>query len=39
VNKKQLDFAVFCVENVAEKLNLNDAEVYEMFTTKSNILD
>jgi len=39
MNKKQLDFAVFCVENVAEKLNLNGAEVYEMFATKSNILD
>ena len=28
MDKKRLDFAVFCIENVAEHLNLNGAEVY-----------
>jgi len=39
MTKKQLDFAVFCVENVAGKLGKNGAEVYEILSTKSTILD
>ena len=39
MDKKQLDFAVFCVENVAEHLNLTGAEVYALLAEKSNILD
>ena len=39
MTKKQLDFAVFCVENVAEKLDKNGAEIYELLSMKSQILD
>jgi len=39
MNRKQLDFAVFCIENVAENLNLNGAEIYHLLAVKSNILD
>ena len=39
MDKKRLDFAVFCIENVAEYLNLNGAEVYLLLTEKSKILD
>jgi len=37
VDKKELDFAVFCIESVAEHLNLDGAEVYNMLDGK--ILD
>ena len=39
MDKKRLDFAIFCVENVAEYLNLNGAEVYTLLSEKSKILD
>ena len=39
MDKKRLDFAVFCIENVAEHLNLNGAEVYLLLAEKSEILD
>ena len=39
MNKKELDFAVFCVENIAERLNLNGTNVYNMLTADSKILD
>jgi len=37
--RKQLEFAVFCVENVAEKLGTPGNEVYKLLTEKSDILD
>jgi len=39
MDKKRLDFVVFCIENVAEYLSLNGAEVYELLAEKSKILD
>ena len=39
MDKKELDFAVFCIENVAERLNLNGADVYNILAVKSSILD
>jgi len=39
MDKKRLDFAVFCIENVADYLNLNGAEVYLLLAEKSEILD
>jgi len=39
MTKKELDFAVFCIENVAEHLERNGAEVYKLLTTDSKILD
>jgi len=38
MDKKRIDFAVFCIENVAEYLNLNGAEVYLLLAEKSKIL-
>lgn len=37
-NSDELEFAVFCIENVAEKLGVNAAQVYRAFTEKSDIL-
>ena len=39
MTKNELDFAVFCVENVAEHLNANGADVYRLLTESSEILD
>ncbi len=39
VNKDELDFAVFCIENIAEYLNINAADVYRLLTDDSKILD
>jgi len=38
-SRKELEFAVFCIENIAEKLGKNGNEVYKMLTEKSDILD
>ena len=37
-NLKELEFAVFCVENVAAKLGVGAETVYKAFTEKSDIL-
>jgi hypothetical protein len=39
LTRKELEFAVFCIENVAEKLGKAGNEVYNMLTEKSDILD
>lgn len=36
---RELEFAVFCIENVAEKLGVEAERVYKAFTEKSNILN
>ena len=38
-NSNELEFAVFCIENVAAKLNVNAERVYQAFTEKSDILN
>lgn len=38
-NSKELEFAVFCIENVAIKLGVNPEVVYDALTEKSNILN
>lgn len=35
---KELEFAIFCIENVANFLDKNAKEVYKMLTEKSSIL-
>lgn len=37
-NQNELEFAVFCIENVAARLGVNAAKVYRAFTEKSDIL-
>jgi hypothetical protein len=39
MTKKELDFAVFCIESIAEHLNMNGFDVYNLFTADSKILD
>ncbi|MDR0517509.1 MAG: DUF3791 domain-containing protein [Fibromonadaceae bacterium] len=38
-SRKELEFAVFCIENLAEKLGKTGNEIYKMLTEKSDILD
>ena len=38
-NSSELEFAVFCVENVAAKLGVDAERVYQTFTEKSDILN
>lgn len=35
---EELEFAVFCIENVAERLNADAQRVYRALTDKSDIL-
>lgn len=37
-NSNELEFAVFCIENIAKKLGADAARVYLAFTEKSDIL-
>ena len=37
-NSRELEFAVFCIENVAAKLGVGAERVYQAFTEKSDIL-
>ncbi len=38
-NARELEFSVFCIENVAAKLGVDGAQVYQAFTEKSDILN
>jgi len=38
-SRKELEFAVFCIENLAEKLGKTGNEIYKILTEKSDILD
>ena len=35
----ELEFAVFCIENIAIRLGKNAEEIYQMLTEKSDILN
>lgn len=37
-NQDELEFAVFCIENVAARLGVKADDVYRIFTEKSDIL-
>jgi len=39
VNKNELDFAVFCIEAIAEYLDINGADVYTKLKYESDLLD
>lgn len=36
---EELEFAIFCIENIAKRLNVNAERVYEALAKKSNILN
>ena len=38
-NSRELEFAVFCIENVAARLGVDAKQVYQAFTKKSDILN
>ena len=38
-NSDELEFVIFCIENVAEKLGVDAERVYQAFTEKSDILN
>lgn len=37
-NVNELEFAIFCIENLADKLGVASEKVYQALTEKSNIL-
>jgi hypothetical protein len=39
MNHHELEFTVFCIENVAEKLQISGDKVYDLLTSDSNLLD
>ena len=39
IDKNELYFAVFCIENIAERLGLAGEDVYKLLTGDSAILD
>ena len=38
-NREALEFAVFCIENIASRLGKNAEEVYQALAEKSDILN
>ena len=38
-NKEELEFSVFCIENIASRLGKNAEEVYQALAEKSDILN
>ena len=38
-NSDELEFAVFCIENIAARLGKNAEDVYQALTEKSNIFN
>ena len=38
-NAKELEFCVFCIENIATRLGINPKEVYTMIAEQSDILN
>jgi hypothetical protein len=39
MNAKELEFTVFCIENIAEHLGSTGDEIYKLLAEKSDILD
>lgn len=37
--EKELEFAIFCIKNIAIHLNVPDENVYEVLAVKSNLLN
>ena len=39
MNRNELDFAIFCIESIAERLELSGADVYKSLSESSDLLD
>lgn len=38
-NAEELEFAVFCIENIAKRLGVGGEKIYQIFTEESDILN
>ncbi|HAX72960.1 MAG TPA: transcriptional regulator [Firmicutes bacterium] len=38
MSKKELEFAVFCIENIADYLHMNAQDIYQLLGVRSRIL-
>ena len=38
-NKDELEFAIFCIENIAKKLDKKPEDIYSFLTEKSSVLN
>ncbi len=38
-NKKEIEFAVFCIENLADTLGKNGREMYGLLTAKPDVIE
>lgn len=39
MNEKNLEFTIFCIENIAERLNIEPTKAYNLLGEKSNIIN
>ena len=39
LNKNEIEFSIFCIENIATELGVTGKEVYNLLSKKSDILD
>lgn len=39
MNEKVLEFSIFCVESLAEKLNIDSQKIYKILRVDTDILD
>lgn len=39
INKEELEFVVFCVENIGQKIGMTGDKVYRLLTKDSHILE
>jgi hypothetical protein len=39
MNLDELEFAIFCIEGIAERLGINGGEAYKLLSDDSDILD
>lgn len=39
IGELEIEFSIFCIENVAKKLEISGEETYDLITKKSDILD
>lgn len=39
ISNNEVEFSIFCIENIAAKLEISGQKVYDLLTKESNILD
>ena len=38
-NNNELEFAIFCIENIADRININPEKVYDMLSGNDSVLN